>query len=59
MQKHNHNFSDKKEKIDFKALKKIIRYCKPFFPAIIVSLLLASFGAITTIIGPNKISDLF
>ena len=48
----------KKEKMDFKAIKKIFMYCKPYFPAIIVSIFCAIIGAVATIIGPDKIKEL-
>lgn len=47
-----------KEKADFQSLKKLMLYCKKYFPAIIVSLICAAAAAVTTIIGPNRISDL-
>lgn len=50
--------SQTREKTDFGAVKKLLKYCKPYFPAIIISLVLAVLGAITTIVGPDKISDL-
>ena len=44
---------------DFKnTSKKLIKYLHDFIPLIIVSLLLATFGSILAIIGPNKISSL-
>ena len=46
------------EKADMKSIKKLLSYCKKYLPAIIVALLLAIFSAITTIIGPDKISEL-
>lgn len=52
------NQNSAKEKTDFKSLKKLFTYCKPYFPAIIVALVLAVGSAITTIIGPDKISTL-
>ncbi|MDE6059404.1 MAG: ABC transporter ATP-binding protein/permease [Clostridia bacterium] len=54
------NASGKREKADFGALKKIIVYCKRYLPAILVALLFAAGGAVTTIIGPeyiNKMTD--
>ena len=48
----------KKEKTDFKSLKKLVIYCKRYFPAIIISIIFAVGGSIATIIGPEKISDL-
>lgn len=46
------------EKADFGALKKIAVYSKRYLPAIIIALLFAVGGAVATIIGPEKISDL-
>ncbi len=54
-----HNFKDnRKEKGDFKSVKKLFLYVKPYLFSIIIALLLAIFGAVTTIVGPEKISDL-
>lgn len=50
--------SNKKEKMDFGAIKKMFVYCKPHFPAIILSVICACVGVVTTIIGPEKIKDL-
>lgn len=50
--------SQEKEKTDFRSIKKLFVYCKPYLPSIIIALVLAVAGAITTIIGPDKISDL-
>lgn len=55
MKKHN---TTKPVKTDFKSIKKLFIYCKAYLPAIIVSVMFATIGAITTIIGPDKISDL-
>ena len=42
---------------DFKtAMKKLIRYSKPFWPAVLVAIILAIGSAILTIIGPDQIS---
>lgn len=46
------------EKTDFKALAKIFIYCKKYLPALIVALLCAVGGSMTTLVGPEKISDL-
>jgi len=46
------------EKADFKSVKKLFLYIKPYLPSIIIALVLAVVGAITTIVGPDKISDL-
>ena len=44
---------------DFKGTwAKLIAYCKPLLPIIIVALLCASTGAILTLIGPNKLRDI-
>ena len=48
----------KKEKLDFKALMKVYAFCKPYSFGIVVSILCAIVGAITTIIGPDKIAHL-
>src|SRR5574344_2078942 len=40
------------------AVQKLLKYLKPYYSAIIISIILASLGAIFSIIGPNKISDL-
>ncbi|MBR1985080.1 MAG: ABC transporter ATP-binding protein, partial [Clostridia bacterium] len=48
----------KKEKLDFKALKKIFGYAKKYFPLMIISIICATVCAVTTIIGPDKISSL-
>lgn len=47
-----------KEKADFKALGKLLKYCKSYVVAILVALFFAMVSAITSIIGPNKINDL-
>lgn len=48
----------KKEKADYKSLKKLITYCKPYFPFIIIAIICAIFGSLCTIYGPQKIQDL-
>lgn len=45
-------------KADFGSIKKILAYCKKYLPAVIVALIFAVGGSVTTIIGPEKISDL-
>ena len=54
----NLRYNGKKEKLDFKVIKKMIIYCKPYFPKIIFSTIFAIIGTVTTIIGPNKIAEL-
>ncbi|MDE6798378.1 MAG: ABC transporter ATP-binding protein/permease [Ruminococcus sp.] len=46
------------EKADLGSIKKILVYCKQYLPAVIVAVIFAIGGALTTIIGPEKISDL-
>lgn len=46
------------EKADLGAIKKILLYCKQYLPAVIIALIFAVGGSLTTIIGPEKISDL-
>ena len=58
MPRKNINNETTKQKMDFKSLKKIFAYCKPYLPAIIISIVCAVVASITTIIGPEKISDL-
>ena len=52
------NINQSKQRMNFKSLKKIFAYCKPYFPAIIISIVCAVIASVTTIIGPEKISDL-
>ena len=52
------NINQSKQKMNFKSLKKIFAYCKPYLPAIIISIVCAVIASVTTIIGPEKISDL-
>lgn len=47
-----------KDKLDFRAIKRIFVYCKKYFPLIIVSLVFAALSSVATIVGPDKISDL-
>ena len=46
----------KKEKTDLSSVKKLFVFCRPYLPSIIIALILAVAGTVTTIIGPNKIS---
>ena len=55
---HRQMLNKTNEKADFKSVKKLFLYIKPYLPSIIIALVLAVFGAITTIVGPEKISDL-
>ena len=56
--RHHQMANSTNEKTDLKAIKKLFLYIKPYLPSIIIALAMAVFSAITTIIGPNKISDL-
>lgn len=47
-----------KEKMDVGSMKKLIRYCKRYLPAIVVAVAMAVVSSVTSIIGPNRISDL-
>ncbi|MCQ2482385.1 MAG: ABC transporter ATP-binding protein/permease [Clostridia bacterium] len=50
--------NQKPEKTDMKSIKKILIYCKRYMPAIILAFVFAIGGSYTSIIGPEKISDL-
>ncbi len=50
--------NQKPEKADMKSIKKILIYCKRYLPAIILAFIFAVGGSYTSIIGPEKISDL-
>ncbi|MBP5160373.1 MAG: ABC transporter ATP-binding protein [Lachnospiraceae bacterium] len=52
------NMPARREKADFKALKKLVAYCRRYIVAIVIAMLLAAGGAIATIIGPEKVGDL-
>ena len=48
----------KRQKQDFKSIKKLIVYSKNYIPAVIVCIIFAIVSSIATIIGPEKIQDL-
>lgn len=52
------NMPEGRERADFGALKKLVRYCKPYIPAIVTAMLFAAGGSVCTIVGPEKIGDL-
>lgn len=56
------NSVSKKERMSFKdsfiGLKKILVYSRSFAPAFVVAILLASVGAVLTILGPNYLGDI-
>ncbi len=56
MPKMNQNYGKAKDLK--KSLLNIIKYCKPYLFIIIVALVLAIAGAVLTLIGPNKLSDM-
>lgn len=39
------------------ALKKLLTFCKPYLPAVIIALVLGAVGAVFSVIGPGKISE--
>lgn len=41
-----------------KSMGKLIAFCRPFIPAVIVAMLCAIGGAVFTVIGPDKVSEL-
>jgi len=47
-----------KEKTDFKALAKIVVYCKQYIPALLIAVVCAIGSTMTTLEGPDKISEL-
>ena len=49
---------DKNEPHPKGGLSALVRFCKPYFPAIAVALICAVGGTIFTIIGPDKLSEL-
>ncbi len=46
------------EKADFGSLKKMLTYSRRYLPAVIIAFLFAAGGSVSTIVGPEKISDL-
>lgn len=56
---HTKRIAGEEKSIDFKrSMGKLLRFCRPYFPAVIIALLCAAGGAIFTIIGPDKLSEL-
>ncbi len=58
MPPHRRMYADPNDKADFKAMKKILVYCKRYLPAVIAAVIFAIASSVATIIGPEKISDL-
>jgi ATP-binding cassette subfamily B protein len=52
---HGHNVDSSKPKDFKKSMSKFIRYCKPYFLAISISLIISMLSAILTIIGPDRL----
>lgn len=48
----------KPEKTDFKAIKKLTIFCKPYFLLILLALVFSIVGAITTLVGPSKVKEI-
>ena len=55
---HGMNMGGEKANNFKQAMTDLIKYCKPYYKAIVISLILATVGAICSIIGPNKLSDM-
>ena len=55
---HGVNMTGEKANNFKQAMTDLIHYCKPYYKAIIISIVLAAIGSICSIIGPNKLSDL-
>ena len=49
---------NRKEKVDIKALKKLFYFARAYWPVIILSIICAIIGAVATIVGPDKVSEL-
>ena len=56
--RHHQMANNPNEKPDLKSIKKLFLYVRQYLPSIVIALIMAAFGAIATIVGPNKISDL-
>jgi len=54
----NRNVSEDKAKNFKESYLKLYNYCKQYLPLVYVSIFLAIFSAILTLIGPNKLSDI-
>ena len=49
--------SGEKAKDSGKALKELVGYIKPYLPAVFIALILGGIGAVFSVIGPDKISE--
>ena len=58
MAKPHMNHAPQKAKNFKKSIKDLIVFCKKYMPAIILSMVLAGFGAILSLYGPNRLKDL-
>ena len=55
---HGMNISSDKASNFKEAMSNLIKYCKPYYISIVISIILAAIGSICSIIGPNKLSDM-
>lgn len=55
---HPGGMPGEKAKNSGKALKELIGYIKPYLPVLIIALLLGGIGAVFSVIGPDKISEI-
>ena len=56
---HNGQANTPEKSVNFKkSMGKLIAFCRPFVPAVIVAMLCAVGGAVFTVIGPDKVSEL-
>lgn len=53
---NNQNIKQERAENFSVAMKKLIKYCKPYFGLIVIALILAIAGSVLSIIGPNKLS---
>ena len=59
MSTHRRGMKTAEKPKDFKgSIGKLVRFCKPFVPVILIALICEMVGVITRLIGPNKISEI-
>ena len=54
----NRNMNSSKPKDFKKSMKQLISYCKPYFLAISISLIISIISSVLTIVGPDKLKDI-
>lgn len=54
----NKNKSTKKAENFGKAMKDLVKYCRPYYGLVIIAIILAITGSVLSIIGPNKLSTI-